>query len=142
PHGRQRCISQPRHHVIPDGAQRRTGIQCLLSRACRRAGAHPDCSGDAMTLYRYKAVSASGETLDGEMEAGSEDEVIAKLQEAGHLPLEAREAQGDTAGALRALLKRKTFSNAQIVQFTQQLATLMVAGQPLDRSLQILLDLP
>lgn len=95
-----------------------------------------------MTLYRYKAVTAAGETLDGQMEAGSTEEVIAKLQEAGHLPLDAREAEGDTAGTLRAMFKRKTFTSAQIVQFTQQLATLLGAGQPLDRSLQILLELP
>lgn len=95
-----------------------------------------------MTLYRYKAVTASGETLDGQMEAASTDEVIAKLQEAGHLPLDAREAEGDTLGTLRAMFKRKTFSAAQTVQFTQQLATLLGAGQPLDRSLQILLELP
>src|SRR5690606_37464300 len=30
----------------------------------------------------------------------------------------------------------------QVLQFTQQLATLLGAGQPLDRALQILLDLP
>ncbi|HET6632993.1 MAG TPA: type II secretion system inner membrane protein GspF [Rhodanobacteraceae bacterium] len=95
-----------------------------------------------MTLYHYKAVTASGETLDGQMEAASVEEVIGKLQEQGHLPLDAREAEGDTAGALRAMLHRKTLSNAQIVQFTQQLATLLNAGQPLDRSLQILLELP
>ena len=45
-------------------------------------------------------------------------------------------------GLLAALMKRPTLSEAQIVQFTQQLATLLGAGQPLDRALQILLDLP
>ena len=95
-----------------------------------------------MTLYHYKAVTSAGETLDGQMEAASKEEVVLKLQEAGHLPLDAREADGDTAGTLRAMFRRKTFSQAQIVQFTQQLATLLGAGQPLDRSLQILLELP
>lgn len=95
-----------------------------------------------MALFRYKAVTSAGETLDGQMEATSKEEVIAKLQEAGHLPLEAREADGDTAGALRAMFRRKTFSAAQVVQFTQQMATLLGAGQPLDRALQILLELP
>ena len=33
-------------------------------------------------------------------------------------------------------------NSAQVLQFTQQLATLLGAGQPLDRALQILLDLP
>ncbi|MDN5925186.1 MAG: type II secretion system F family protein, partial [Xanthomonadales bacterium] len=95
-----------------------------------------------MTLYRYKAVTASGETLDGQMEAASVDEVISKLQESGHLPLDAHEAEGDTAGSLRAMFQPKTLNAAQVVQFTQQLATLLNAGQPLDRSLQILLELP
>src|SRR5690606_34424607 len=41
-----------------------------------------------------------------------------------------------------ALLKRSPMGANQVLQFTQQLATLLGAGQPLDRALQILLDLP
>ena len=43
-----------------------------------------------MALFRYKALSATGESLDGQMEAGSADEVIVKLQDQGYLPVEAR----------------------------------------------------
>ncbi|MEP6881604.1 MAG: type II secretion system F family protein [Dokdonella sp.] len=96
-----------------------------------------------MTLYHYKAVSPSGETLEGQMDVASEDEVINKLQDAGNIPLDVRDADSvDSGGLLAALMKRPTLSEAQIVQFTQQLATLLGAGQPLDRALQILLDLP
>lgn len=96
-----------------------------------------------MTLFYYKAVTPAGETLDGQMEVGSHDEVIGKLQDAGNIPLEVREADsGDSAGLFAALFKRATLREAQVVQFTQQLATLLGAGQPLDRALQILLDLP
>ena len=43
-----------------------------------------------MPLFRYKALNARGETLDGQMEAASGAEVAARLQEQGHLPIEAR----------------------------------------------------
>src|SRR3546814_12868943 len=36
----------------------------------------------------------------------------------------------------------KPFAGERLVQFTQQLATLLGAGQPLDRALTILLELP
>lgn len=96
-----------------------------------------------MTLYYYKAVTPSGETLEGQLDVGSHEDVIGKLQDAGNIPLEVREADsGDSASLFAALFKRATLREAQIVQFTQQLATLLGAGQPLDRALQILLDLP
>lgn len=96
-----------------------------------------------MPLFRYKAVTPAGETLEGQMEAASTDEVIAKLQDAGNIPLDARAADAAEGGSLLSLLtRRNTFGAAQVVQFTQQLATMLGAGQPLDRALQIVLDLP
>ena len=96
-----------------------------------------------MPLFRYKALNARGETLDGQMEAASGAEVAARLQEQGHLPIEARLAsEGGGEPAWRALFKPKPFAGERLVQFTQQLATLLGAGQPLDRALGILLELP
>ena len=43
-----------------------------------------------MALYRYKALNARGEELSGQMEAASDTEVAARLQEQGHLPMEAK----------------------------------------------------
>ncbi|GHD74051.1 type II secretion system protein F [Luteimonas padinae] len=96
-----------------------------------------------MPLYRYKALNARGETLEGQMEAGSDAEVVLRLQEQGHLPVEAKLAsEGGGGSSLKTLFKPKAFSGERLVQFTQQLATLLGAGQPLDRALTILLDLP
>ncbi|OHE85619.1 MAG: type II secretion system protein GspF [Lysobacterales bacterium RIFOXYD1_FULL_69_11] len=96
-----------------------------------------------MTLYTYKALNARGELLHGQMEAGSDAEVVQRLQEQGHLPVEARPAsEGGGEAGWRALLKPRPFAGARLVQFTQQLATLLGAGQPLDRALTILLELP
>ena len=96
-----------------------------------------------MPLYRYKALNARGELLDGQMDAASDAEVALRLQEQGHLPVEAKlasEAGGDSPW--RALFEPKPFAGQRLVQFTQQLATLLGAGQPLDRALSILLELP
>ncbi|MFI4970786.1 MAG: type II secretion system inner membrane protein GspF [Lysobacterales bacterium] len=96
-----------------------------------------------MTLFYYKAVTPAGETFEGQFDVATHDEVVGKLQDAGNIPLEVREADsGDSASLFAALFKRATLTQAQVVQFTQQLATLLGAGQPLDRALQILLDLP
>jgi general secretion pathway protein F len=96
-----------------------------------------------MPLYRYKAVTPQGDSIEGTMEALSREDVIGKLQEAGNLPLDAREAEaGGIGGGLDQLFKRAPLSGSEMVSFTQQLATLMGAGQPLDRALQILVDLP
>ena len=96
-----------------------------------------------MTLYYYKAVTPAGETLDGQMDVGTHDEVIGKLQDAGNIPLEVREADAaDARGLLAAVFKRATLKDTQVLQFTQMLSTLLGAGQPLDRALQILLDVP
>ena len=67
-----------------------------------------------------------------------------RLQEQGHLPVEARPASegGMEAGRLRGMLKQRPLQGAALLQFTQQLATLLGAGQPLDRALSILLSLP
>ena len=43
-----------------------------------------------MPLYRYKALNARGEMLDGQMEAASAGEVALRLQEQGNLPVETR----------------------------------------------------
>jgi general secretion pathway protein F len=96
-----------------------------------------------VALFKYKALSTTGEALDGQMEAANADEVIVRLQDQGYLPVEARRAEeGGEGFSLANIGRRKTLGDAQILQFTQQLATLLAAGQPLDRALGILLDLP
>lgn len=96
-----------------------------------------------MPLYRYKALDTRGELLDGQQEAASDSEVVARLQEQGHLPVEVRLSSGSgVAGGGWKPWRRRPFDGAALVRFTQQLATLLGAGQPLDRALSILLETP
>lgn len=94
-----------------------------------------------MTLFHYKAVTPAGETIEGRMDAASLDDVIARLHEQGNVPLAAGNAD-EGGGSLFARWQRQPLSGAGLVQFTEQLGTLLGAGLPLDRSLQLLLEIP
>ncbi|HEV2606651.1 MAG TPA: type II secretion system protein GspF, partial [Xanthomonadaceae bacterium] len=64
-----------------------------------------------MAQFRYQALSATGESLRGQMEAASAEEVIGKLQEAGHIPVEAKRADEVAADAgWTSLFQRKALT--------------------------------
>jgi general secretion pathway protein F len=94
-----------------------------------------------MPLFEYKAVAPSGETVQGTMDAPSLELVVLKLQEAGNLPLQAREAGSGGFGLGRLRFGSRSIRTREVGQFTQQLSTLLGAGLPLDRSLQVLMEL-
>lgn len=87
-----------------------------------------------MPVFRYKAVNQAGEVLEGDMTAASREVVIARLQELGHTPLHAEESSGP-----RALPWRR--QRLDTARFTRDLSTLLRAGVPLDRSLDMLVEL-
>jgi general secretion pathway protein F len=88
-----------------------------------------------MPLYRYKAASPSGETSEGDVFAADEQQVIAQLQAAGQIPIRV------VAGGGISGFRRKGVRAQDVQVFTQELATLLAAGLPLDKALQIILDL-
>src|SRR5690554_2783944 len=93
-----------------------------------------------MAQYIYKAITPAGEPLEGQIEAMSKAEVIAKIQEAGNMPISAKELK--PGFSLENLLARRSkINNKQVAHFTEQLATLLSAGMPLDRSLSVMIDL-
>lgn len=95
-----------------------------------------------MPRYRYEAVDAAGETLRDELEAPTPDAAVEQLRDRGLLPLSVSEAKGGLfRGGLGQPLfsKRRALSRKAIGLFTQQLASLLGAGMPLDRALTILI---
>ena len=79
-----------------------------------------------MPLFEYKAVSPSGETVQGTMEAGSLQRVVARLQEAGNIPLQAKEAGKGGLGFLSVRGNRRSVGSREVGEFTQQLGTLQI----------------
>ena len=95
-----------------------------------------------MPRFRYEAVDAAGEVSRDELEAATAEAAVEQLRDRGLLPLLVDEAKG---GLLRGVLgqplfsKRRALSRKAVGLFTQQLASLLGAGMPLDRALTILI---
>ncbi|MDQ3563013.1 MAG: type II secretion system F family protein [Pseudomonadota bacterium] len=96
-----------------------------------------------MALYRYKAANPEGEVLEGELEARDQAAAIERLQSLGYIPIRAEEtlAGGARRSGWITLRRSKRLSQAQLVALTQELATLLRARLPLDRALEVLIDL-
>jgi len=92
-----------------------------------------------VSLFKYRALDSQGVAQNGTLEAKDQDTAVAVLQKRGLLVLHI-DAAG--LGGLRNALGRGMLNGAALVSFTQQLATLLGAGQPLERSLGILLKQP
>jgi len=96
-----------------------------------------------LPLYRYKAVASNGEIHQGSMDGLAQSVVLDRLQAMDLIPIQIEEAAGQTDGAA---IGRKMFVKSRVTQddvavFTQELATLLKAGLPLDRCLEILIGL-
>lgn len=92
-----------------------------------------------MPTFRYRAFSASGDLLEGEIEARDGADAEDALFRRGLTPFETQEAGGGPAKSLSIELFRARGPNkAQIASFTREFATLEQADVPLDQSLRIL----
>ena len=92
-----------------------------------------------MITFRYTAIGAGGERLAGLMEADSASDVISRLQRQGTLPLRAEPADQATgwAGWLHMDLGgRRGLRKQQVADLIRELATMLTAGQDLDRALR------
>jgi general secretion pathway protein F len=90
-----------------------------------------------MPVFRFRATTPGGELSEGEVTAPSEREVIAQLQAAGLIPLRV-----SAAGGWSGWRQGRGQPGAREIQvFTQELASLLRAGLPLERALQMVLDL-
>jgi general secretion pathway protein F len=96
-----------------------------------------------MPQFRYRAVTGSGEVLEGQMEEASKGAVIARLQASGHMPIAAQEVGSLSWMSLSggSLFAPRRPSARKLALMIQELAALLKAGLPVDRALRILLDL-
>ncbi|WP_426139856.1 type II secretion system inner membrane protein GspF [Pseudomonas sp. DWP3-1-2] len=92
-----------------------------------------------MSLFKYRALDSQGAAQNGNLDARDQAAAVAALQKRGLMVLHI-EAAG--IGGLRNAFGQGQLNGAALVSFTQQLATLLGAGQPLERSLTILLRQP
>lgn len=95
-----------------------------------------------MTAFRYTAIAADGTRLTGTMTASSSDEVMLRLRRQGAMPVRAAPADARREGwsnLLRMEFRFRRGAGGQTVAvLIRELATMLAAGQDLDRALRYL----
>jgi general secretion pathway protein F len=94
-----------------------------------------------MALYVYKAVTKEGDVVEEHKEAANEKAVIQALQLDGLMPIKVSLASANPLYLLKLGKDANKLPQKDILLFTSELATLLGAGLPLDKSLLVLMDL-
>src|SRR3990170_729190 len=98
-----------------------------------------------MTVYGYRVADRQGKITEGVIEASEEHAALGRLREMGYLPIRVWPASGAPGGSAGAPGRegrgRGRAARREILPFFPGLRTLLVAGIPLDRSLEMLRDL-
>jgi general secretion pathway protein F len=107
-----------------------------------------------MSSFHYKATTREGRVVEGVIDAASEGAVVASLRTQGYIPLKVSSGDGSDAGggfsfswaslstmSVATLTGRGKVKSRDLMLFTRELATLLKAGLPLDRSLHSLSSL-
>jgi len=98
-----------------------------------------------MPEFFYKASDRTGKIIEGSLDAGDEAVVLGKIRSMGYIPIHIGQAKSGKAISLNlkislpAILAR--VSGKELLAFTQELATLIKAGLPLDRALSIVTEI-
>ena len=93
-----------------------------------------------MTDFSYRAIKGSGELVQGTLMAENESALLAQLSRMGCMPIQVSANDGSEVSGWSRLTRRGLSSQDRLT-FAQQLATLVRAGIPLDRSLSLCRDL-
>jgi len=104
-----------------------------------------------LAQFQYRAADPEGKLIEGTMEAAEAAAVVARLQDRGLVPIKVGAGGGATrakasGGGTRLALPnvsvfRRRLSQRDLLVMTQELASLLSAGLPLDRSLATLAEL-
>lgn len=103
-----------------------------------------------MANFKYTAIDSNGKQKTGTVEAASQDEANAKLSASGLMPTKVAVAGGGGASPKKKKgpekdKKKKGFAFGKVIKqdelatFTRQLATLLQAGLPLLRALEVMI---
>ena len=90
-----------------------------------------------MPSFRYRAIGQAGDVQTGIMDAATEGDVIARLQRQGSMPMRAEPAESGSwlAALLHAeFVTRQALRRQETTDLVRELATMLGAGQDLDRA--------
>ena len=99
---------------------------------------------------KYKAVNATGDVAAGELDAANESEIVDRLRDQGLMPMQVEASAGGDArpgtaktgvGPRSGWFTPRRVTRDHLLAVTRELATLLRAGLPLDRALEVLICL-
>ena len=90
-----------------------------------------------MPIFAYRSTTMDGIIADGVIEAADEKAAIERLKNSGVIPLEVKAPAQNGLNFKISFRVRKV----DLVSFTNELSSLLTAGLPLDRGLQILAEI-
>ena len=94
-----------------------------------------------MARFKYRTLDSTGKSASGEATAKNSDLIVKELQSRGFTVLEIIEVEDKTSAPLQALNKVRLklgMSKKDLMVFTRQLATTLMAGVPLLRILAVM----
>ncbi len=91
-----------------------------------------------MPEFLYKATTLKGETVEGLMDGKDEESIIQGLHRLGYIPVRITLAQLKGSSFRLTAILPKRVGIKDLLIFTQEFSTLISAGLPMDRSLNIL----
>jgi general secretion pathway protein F len=96
-----------------------------------------------MARFNYKAVSATGDVIEGMIDGEDKAAAIEQLRRLGHVPIRATEvgAGASSRHSGSGVLKGQQVSRQDVAAFTRELAILLTADLPLERALEIVADI-
>ena len=94
-----------------------------------------------MPVFSYKAINNQGQIEEGVKNAIDQKALLAELQEQGFIPINIEQGNNKTFLGFKLAGAAVRLSHKEIALLTGELATLLDSGLPLDRSLQVLIEL-
>ncbi len=91
-----------------------------------------------MTLYAYTAVDAQGQGASGAIDAPSRANAVEHVMARGLFPVTVEEKAAAPRATPTRVRRRGRVRASQVEAFTRELASLLAAGVPLGRALQVL----
>ena len=91
-----------------------------------------------MAEYLYKATTPTGQSVEGSMEGRDEATVVQSLHQLGYIPIRITSTSEKGPGFRWSSFLPQRVGIKNVLLFTQEFSTLVSAGLPIDRSLDIL----
>ena len=91
-----------------------------------------------MAEYLYKATTLSGQTVEGSMDGKDEETIVQNLHQLGYIPIRVIATYEKGTGPRLPSFLTQRVGVKNLLIFTQEFSTLVSAGLPIDRSLNIL----